>query len=61
MRCANSESLAKYEREVDAKERIHDEKVSAGALELDEYIDAINEILERYEILELKEYVEDRI
>ena len=61
-RCANTEALHRYEREMEANERAFDERESCMFVELDEHIEAILEILERYEMRENgTEYVKDRI
>ena len=61
-RCANSEGLARYERECEANERAFDGKEAAMFVELDEHIESIIEILERYEMKDNGlEYVTDRL
>ncbi len=53
--------LARYEREMEANERRHDAHEAAMQAELDEHIEAMHEILDRYDMRELgKEYIEDR-
>lgn len=61
-RCANSEALARHEREVDKNEAIYEQNCENMYEELDEAIDMIDEILKRYELRdEGKEYVEDKL
>ncbi len=61
-RCANTEALHRYEREMDANERAYDERESCMFVELDEHIEAIQAILEMYEMQDNgMEYVKDRI
>ncbi len=61
-RCANSEALARYEREMDNNERMYDERESCMFVELDEHIESIQAILEMYEMQENgMEYVKDRL
>ncbi len=44
-RCAMSEALGRYEREMEANERAYDERESCMFVELDEHIEAIQAIL----------------
>ena len=61
-RCYNTEALHRYEREMEANERAYDERESCMFVELDEHIEAILEILERYDMRENgTEYVKDRV
>ena len=61
-RCANSEALARYEREMAKNEALYEQNVEDMQNELDEAIDLYEEIAKRYDLrLEAKEYMEDRI
>lgn len=61
-RCANSEALARYEREVDKNERIYEQNCEDMNNELDEALDMIAEIIKRYDLRdEAIEYVKDML
>ncbi len=58
----NLAALARHEREMERAERRHDENEAAMQSELDEHIEAMWEILARYDMRVLGiEYVEDKI
>ncbi len=61
-RCANSEALARYERECDKNERIYEQNCEDMNNELDEVIDMYEDIAKRYDLRsEAKEYMGDMI
>ncbi len=61
-RCANSEALARYEREVSNNERAYEQKCEAMFAELDDAIAMIEDIWMKYELQnEAKEYVKDQL
>ena len=61
-RCANSEALARHEREVDANEKQYEHNCDEMYLELDDLIEAYEEIARRYDLrTEAKEYMGDKI
>lgn len=61
-RCANSEALARHEREVAKNEAIYENNRESMFEELDEALDMIEEILKRYDLREEgKEYVKDML
>ena len=61
-RCAQTEALNRYEREVDKNERIYEQNCEDMNNELDEALDMIAEIAKRYELQdEAKEYVKDML
>ncbi len=61
-RCANSEGLARYEREGDECETIYEIRCDAMNEELAEVIEQYQEIAKRYELKdEAKEYMRDML
>lgn len=61
-RCANTEALHRYEREVDKNERIYEQNCEDINNELDEALDMIAEIIKRYDLRdEAIEYVKDML
>ena len=62
MRCANSEALARYERETNKNEKIYEQNCENMFAELDEALEMISEIGKRYGLeSESVEYVKDMI
>lgn len=61
-RCANSEALARYEREVDKNERLYEAKCDEMCSELEDVLEQYREIAKRYELQdEAKEYMKDML
>ncbi len=61
-RCANTEALGRYEREVDECEKIYEIRCGAMNEELAEVIEQYEEIAKRYELQdEAKEYMKDML
>ncbi len=61
-RCANTEALGRYEREVDKNERLYEAKCDEMFDELAEVIEQYEEIAKRYELQdEAKEYMKDML
>lgn len=61
-RCANSEALARYEKECDENGRIYEQKCDDMFNELEEIIEQYKEIAKKYELQdEAKEYMEDML
>ena len=61
-RCANSEALARHEREVDKREKEYEYNLDLMFEELDDAILEIETIIKRYELQqEGREYVKDKM
>ena len=61
-RCANTEALARYEKECEKNERIYEQNCEDMFNELDEAIELYEEIARKYDLKdEAKEYMEDKI
>ena len=61
-RCANSEALARHERETDKAEEIYEQNCKDMNEELDELIEQIGNVAKKYELQdEAREYVKDMV
>ena len=61
-RCANSEALARYEREMAKNEALYEQKCQDMYDELEELYEQFSEIKSRYELYdEAKEYMKDLV
>ncbi len=62
-RCANSEALARHEREMEANERRHDERIECLKSDMSDSISYLSSIVDDNPDIrdELKEFIEDMI
>ena len=62
MRCANTEALERYEREVAKAEERHESRLLAMCEELDDHIEAMKALLREYDMItEGEEYIKDTL